>query len=212
MRQYAYTVEASRLAMLNNPTDEERQILSQHNAYVEQLMNTGVGIFAGSVSEKNSQHFGMVIFQVDDDTAAKSIVQNDPAVKARIMRGCLYPFRISLWNESAMTLAEGQTHYFYKIRPIRPEMLSEGGTDLENNTMGKHFMYLKDLTEKGVFAFAGPTLVLDYSNFGAGVLRADNLDAAWEVARNDPAVINRVMRLDIMPFKVAYFAENFANS
>ena len=209
MKQYAYTVEASRLAMFDNPSQEEQAILSEHDAYIQQLMTSDTGIFVGEVSEKNSHHFGIVIFQAEDDDTAKSILHNDPAARARIMRGCLYPFRISLWNEDAMTLAGRQSHYFYKIRPVRPEMLSEGGTDEENQVMGQHFMYLKDLTEKAIFAFAGPTLVLDYSNFGTGLLCADSLEDAWQIGSNDPAVINRVMRLDILPFSVAYYQQGF---
>ncbi len=212
MKQYIYTVEASRLAMLNEANEEEKLILPQHYDYIRQLINDGAGVFAGAVSEKNSQHFGIVIFQAEDDTAAKDILHNDPAVKNRIMRGCLYPFRISLWNEKALTLDDGQSHYLYKIRPVRPEMLSEGPTELEGKTMGEHFMYLKDLTEKGIFAFAGPTLVLDNSNFGTGLLRADSLDEAWEIGSNDPAVTNRVMRLDILTFKVAHYQQGFVNS
>lgn len=212
MKQYIYTVEASRLGMLDQANEEELQILPEHNAYIEQLVNTGSGVFAGAVSEKNNQHFGMVIFQAEDDAVAKDILHNDPAVESRIMRGCLYPFRLSLWNESALTLADGQSHYFYKIRPVRPEMLSEGPTELEGKIMGEHFMYLKNLTEQGVFAFAGPTLVLDNSNFGTGLLRADSLDKAWDIGSNDPAVINRVMRLDILPFEVAHYQQGFVNS
>lgn len=209
MKQYAYTIEASRLAMFDNPTQDEQEILTEHDAYIQQLMTSDTGVFVGEVSEKNSQYFGIVIFQAEGDDTAKSILHNDPVVSARIMRGCLYPFRISLWNKDAMSLAEGQSHYFYKIRPIRPEMLSEGGTDEENQIMGQHFMYLKALTEKAIFAFAGPTLVLDYSNFGTGLLRADSLEDAWQIGNNDPAVINRVMRLDILPFSVAYYQQGF---
>lgn len=210
MKQYCYIVEASRLAMLQEASDEEKQVLPEHITYVHRLVSDGAGIFAGAVKTKDSQHFGMVIFHAEDDNAAKAIVRNDPAVAARIMRACLYPMRVSLWNAEALTLEDGLQHYFYKIRPVRPEMIAEGFTELESKTMGEHFMYLKGLTEQGIFAFAGPTLVADNSNFGTGLLRADNIESAWEIGSNDPAVMNRVMRLDILPFKVACYDPVFA--
>lgn len=211
MNQYLYTVEATRIGMLQETNEEEKAVLPDHNAYVHQLIADKIVYFAGATTNRDSQHFGIVFFQAEDEDAAREIMQNDPAVKNRIMRGCLYPHRMSLWNADALTLEEGQQHYFYKIRPVRPEMIAQGPTELEGKTMGEHFMYLKDLTEKGIFALAGPTLVADNSNFGAGLLRADSLESAWEIGGNDPAVINRVMRLDIFPFKVAAYDETFSN-
>jgi len=211
MKQYLYTVEATRLAMLTQPNAEEKKVLPTHSAYVHSMLDNQIAIFVGAAQARDNQHFGIVIFEAEDDTAANAILQNDPAVKHRIMRGCLYPFRMSLWNTTALTLEKGQGHYFYKIRPVRPAMIADGATEIEAKTMGDHFMYLKGLTESGVFAFAGPTLVADNSNFGVGLLCADNLDAAWEIGSNDPAVIKRVMRLDIIPFEVAGYNPAFSS-
>lgn len=209
MNQYIYTVQATRLAMLSDTaTAVENVTLADHAAYIERLVTEGSGIFAGATDLKDSRHFGMVIFQAEDDDSAKAIMANDPAVKERVMRGCLYPFRLSLWNQAAMTLADTQQHYFYKIQPVRPAMIAEGPTEQEGQTMGAHFNYLKQLTDEGIFALAGPTLVTDNSNFGVGLLRADNIEAAWDLSRNDPAVINRVMRLDILPFNVAFVTDS----
>lgn len=210
MNQYIYTVEATRLSMFQEHDALEEEILPQHFAYVHKLVDDKVAILAGALSVMDSQHFGIVFFQAEDDASAKSILHNDPAVKNRVMRGCLYPHRMSLWNKDALTLEEGQEHFFYRIRPVRPEMISEEFTEFEGNTMGEHFMYLKGLTEKGIFALAGPTLVADNSNFGAGLLRADSIEKAWEIGGNDPAVIKRVMRLDIFPFSIAGFDETFS--
>ena len=209
MNQYVYTVEAARLGMLQEANEEEKQILPDHNAYVHQLVDDKIAILAGATIERDRGHFGIVFFQAEDDAAAKAIMENDPAVANRIMRACLYPHRMSLWNADALSLDDGQQHYFYKIRPVRSTMIAEGPTELEGKTMGEHFMYLKGLTESGVLALAGPTLVADNSNFGAGLLRAKSLDAAWKIGSNDPAVISRVMRLDILPFSVADFDESF---
>lgn len=209
MNQYIYTVQVTRLGMLTNPTEEERDIAGQHLAYMSKLFDDGVAIFGGALAVRDSRHMGLVIFQAEDDEAAKAILHNDPAVKNRMMRGRWFPFRLSLWNEKATKLEEGQQHYIYRIQPVRPEMLSEEFTDFEATTMSEHFLYLKENHEKNIFCLAGPILITDYSNFGMGVLRAKNDEEAWEIGENDPAVIKRVMRLDVLPFGIFQVQESY---
>ena len=201
MNQYLYTVQASRIGMLDKPTDEEQSIAQQHLAYMQNLVDTGVGIFGGATHVRDSRHLGLFIFQAEDDTKAREIIDNDPAVKNRIMRGCLFPYRIALWNAGASQLEDNQQHYLYLIQAVRPEMVAES-TDWESKVVGEHFMYLKANTEKGAFCVVGRTLNTDYSTMGIGILRAKNDAEAWEVSANDPAVINRVMRLDVLPFGI----------
>jgi uncharacterized protein YciI len=144
---------------------------------------------------------GLFIFQAEDDTQAREIVANDPAVKSRIMRGCLYPYRVALWNAEATQLEGGQQHYFYVIQAVRPEMVVDS-TAWEEEVVTNHFYYLKEQTENGVFCIVGRTQNTDYSTMGIGVLRANSAEAAWQIGENDPAVIHRVMRLDVLPFSI----------
>ncbi|MGB7337379.1 MAG: YciI family protein [Phototrophicaceae bacterium] len=211
MNQYVYTLEPAHATMFDTLSAAEQAVLADHTAYRQQLLHDEIAILVGASTIQDQQTIAMIFFEASDDEAANRIMVDDPAVSGRLMRACLYPHRMSLWNAEAFTLVDGQQHYFYKIRPTRPAMIASGATELEGKAMGEHFMYLKDLSEKGIFAFAGPTLVADNSNFGAGLLRADSLDAAWEISQNDPAVINRVMRLDIFPFTVMGYRLNFVN-
>lgn len=212
MNQYIYTVQVSRLGMLNNPTEEEKDIAGQHLAYMSSLFDDGIAIFGGALGVRDSRHMGLVIYQAEDDEAAKAVVHNDPAVKARIMRGRWFPFRLSLWNEKSTKLEVGQRHYIYHIQTVRPEMLMEKSTEFESQIMSEHFMYLKDKIDRDIFALAGPILLKDYSNFGLGILRAKSIEEAWELGENDPAVINRVMRLDILPFEIFRVQESYIHS
>lgn len=63
------------------------------------------------------------------------------------------------------------TCFFYKIQPIRAEMLADGLTGEEEQIISAHFDYLKHLTEAGVVAHAGRTLNTDTSSFGIVILR-----------------------------------------
>jgi uncharacterized protein len=204
MNQYLYTVQATRLGMLHNPTEEEQQIAAEHITYMQKLTDDGIGIFGGTMNVQDSRHFGLFIFQAGDDAQARSIIDTDPAVQSRIFRGCLYSYRVALWNANAAQLEAGQQHYLYLIQAVRPAMVIESeSTEWEDKIVGEHFMYLKAQTEKGVFCVVGRTLNSDYSTMGIGVLRANSEVEAWQIAEQDPAVINRVMRLDVLPFSIA---------
>jgi uncharacterized protein len=209
MNQYVYTVQVARLGMLHNPTKEENEVAEQHLAYMNGLFDEGIAIFAGAVAVRDSRHMGLVIYQAEDDEAAKAIVHTDPAVKSRIMRGRWFPFRLSLWNYEATKLGGNQQHYIYHIQPVRPEMLSEEFTDFEKTVMSEHFLYLKDKIENDIFCLAGPTLITDYSNFGLGILRAKSDEEAQMIGANDPAAIKRVMRLDVLPFVISQVQKDY---
>lgn len=202
MNQYLYTVQPLHQGIVQNPSAEDMFTLSAHDAYIRQLMQSGVAFFAGNVNTHDNQHLGLCIYQAEDDAQAAQIVHADPAVQSKLLRGCWYPYRIALWNPQVMQLSASQHHYLYRIQPSRPEMLTENSTPAEDEAVAAHFHYLKELTEQGVFCVVGRTLNSDYSSFGIGVLRADSDEEAWTIARNDPAIVQRVMRLEVLPFLV----------
>jgi len=45
---------------------------------------------------RDGRGFGIVIFEVADETAARSFMADDPAVRAGVMIAELHPFRVSL--------------------------------------------------------------------------------------------------------------------
>ena len=98
--------------------------------------------------------------------------------------------------------------YLYKIQPVRPAMLIEN-TPEEAAIVGRHFAYLKDLTDKGVVLMAGRTLNMDYSSFGIIIFRAEDDAAAQAIVNNDPAVVERVMRAEWYPYRVALMVDDW---
>lgn len=94
---YLYKIQPTRLEMLAaGPTPEEAEIVSQHFAYLRDLTEKGVVIMAGRTLNTDESSFGIVIFKADSKAAAQAIVDNDPAVKNRVMQAELYPYRIAL--------------------------------------------------------------------------------------------------------------------
>lgn len=76
------------------PTDEEASILSDHVNYLEGLTRQGVVLVFGRTQNNDSSTFGIVIFRAESEDAARSIMNNDPAVKKGIMRAELFPYKV----------------------------------------------------------------------------------------------------------------------
>jgi uncharacterized protein len=99
MNQYLYRIQPVRPAMLSDaPTEEESRLTSEHFAYLKDLTEKGQVILAGRTLGTGYDSFGIIIFCAEDDEAANALVQNDPAVKGRVFRAELHPYRIALFN------------------------------------------------------------------------------------------------------------------
>ncbi|MDX1990855.1 MAG: YciI family protein [bacterium] len=98
--------------------------------------------------------------------------------------------------------------YLYRIQPTRLEMLHES-TLREQEIVGQHFRYLQQLMAEGTLILAGRTLNTDDSTFGIVIFNASD-DDAQAIATNDPAVMQRVMRAEVFPYRVALIQETNA--
>jgi uncharacterized protein YciI len=96
MFQWLSMAKPTRLEMLIESTPEEDEIIDQHLAYVEDLTRNGVIIMVGRTLNTDATGFGLTIFEAEDETAAREIMENDPAVKNGIMSATLYPYRVAL--------------------------------------------------------------------------------------------------------------------
>jgi uncharacterized protein YciI len=97
MQQWLYHLKPARLGMLaEGPTPEEAEIISRHFAYLEDLTRKGVMILMGRTQNNDESAFGICIFEAEDESAARMIMESDPAVGAGVMRAVLYPYKIAL--------------------------------------------------------------------------------------------------------------------
>jgi len=97
MCEYLYKIHPTRSGMLSEgPTPEEAAILSQHFDYLSRLVDQAVVVLAGRTLTTDDRSFGIVIFRAGSDEDARHVAENDPAVKAGVMRAELYPYRIAL--------------------------------------------------------------------------------------------------------------------
>jgi uncharacterized protein len=81
------------------PTPEEAETVSRHFAYLEDLTEKGVMILVGRTQNRDKSTFGIAIFEAEDESAARRIMEADPAVRAGVMRADLYPYQIALMRK-----------------------------------------------------------------------------------------------------------------
>jgi uncharacterized protein YciI len=97
MPQWLYYLQPTRLGMLTEgPTIEEAKTVTNHFAYLEDLTEKGVMILMGRTQNNDESTFGITIYQAADESAARTIMENDPAVQGGVMRATLYPYKIAL--------------------------------------------------------------------------------------------------------------------
>lgn len=100
--------------------------------------------------------------------------------------------------------------YLYRIQPTRIDMLAEGPTPEEADSVKRHFAYLQRLLAEGSLILAGRTLNSGETSFGIVIFNAEDEAAAETILRSDPAIIDGVMRGEVFPYGLALISE--ANS
>jgi uncharacterized protein len=93
--------------------------------------------------------------------------------------------------------------WLYHLVPARLEMVTEGPTPAEAETVSRHFAYLTALTEQGIMVIVGRTQNNDEHTFGIAIFEAEDEAAAKRIMENDPAVQGGVMRATLYPYKIA---------
>ena len=95
MSEFIYRIQTTRPAMLTEgPTPEEREAVAAHRAYLERLAAAGVVLLFGRTQTTDAATFGIVIFRAGSPDEAQQVMEDDPAVRARVMRGEVFPFRV----------------------------------------------------------------------------------------------------------------------
>ena len=78
--------------------DFESRIVSEHFYYLKQLTKDGVVILAGRTQNTDNSSFGIVLFNAETVEAAREIMMNDPAVKNKVFRAELFPYKMALFG------------------------------------------------------------------------------------------------------------------
>ena len=84
--------------LANGSTEFESHIVSEHFDYLKQLTNDCVVILAGRTQNTDYSSFGIVLFNAETIEAAREIMLNDPAVKNKVFRAELFPYKMALFG------------------------------------------------------------------------------------------------------------------
>ena len=93
MENYIYVLKPTRSTFLHDSTESERGIVSEHFLYLQKLNEDKTVFLAGRTEQAE---FGIVILHTENREQAEEIMNNDPAVKQKVMTAELYPFMIAL--------------------------------------------------------------------------------------------------------------------
>jgi uncharacterized protein YciI len=97
--QFLYKITPARLQMVaEGPTDQEAAIMSQHFNYLKSLTDQGIMLLFGRTQNSDARTFGLAIFRAESQDKARSIMNNDPAVKEGVMLAELYPYKVAGLN------------------------------------------------------------------------------------------------------------------
>jgi uncharacterized protein len=80
-------------------TPDEERAMSDHFNYLKDLMEKGDVVLAGRTQNKDYSGFVIVIINASSDGDARRIMQDDPSVRAQVVRAQLYPYKIALLRE-----------------------------------------------------------------------------------------------------------------
>lgn len=88
--------------LTTGPTQREAKIAAEHVNYMKDLTEKGIGMLFGRTLNSDEATLGIFIFKAADDAAAKELIDNDPAVRAGVMKPTLLPFKIAMVGENLL--------------------------------------------------------------------------------------------------------------
>jgi uncharacterized protein YciI len=90
-----YLIRPTRIGMLDDPSEHESVVMREHFAYLEHGREEGTVLLAGP-SLAGEDTFGLVVLELEDEAAARGVMERDPAVASGVMSAELRRFRVSV--------------------------------------------------------------------------------------------------------------------
>ncbi len=82
-------------------TEADIAATGEHFRYLQRAAERGQLILAGRTQEPGDRTRGLVIFEAEDETAARAFMEGDPAIISGIMTATLHPYAVALQREKA---------------------------------------------------------------------------------------------------------------
>jgi uncharacterized protein len=97
-KQFIYVLKLiPRLLNEKGWTEQDGLIVGRHFRRLQRLHKEGTVILAGrTLNESDPSQFGVVILEANSEEEARKIMEDDDAVKEKIMTAQLFPFKVAL--------------------------------------------------------------------------------------------------------------------
>lgn len=97
-KQFVYVLKlVPRLLDEKNWSERDGQIVGRHFRRLQRLHKDGTVLLAGrTLNESDASQFGVVVFEAGSEEEARKIMEEDDAVKEKIMTAQLFPFKVAL--------------------------------------------------------------------------------------------------------------------
>jgi uncharacterized protein YciI len=92
--EWVYFLHAPREDFAATMTDEEQRVWGEHWERIQRLFKEGAIVLVGPTL--GSVNTGICVFEAEDEAAARTFMEGDPAIASGIANGELRPFRVSL--------------------------------------------------------------------------------------------------------------------
>jgi uncharacterized protein YciI len=94
VRQYLLRLEPVRKDFsLQSLNEDERRIVGEHVAHLRRLQADGKLVIAGQALDPNRGFWGILVVNAPNPETAAELMNADPAVKQKMLRGEVIPFR-----------------------------------------------------------------------------------------------------------------------
>ena len=77
-------------------SDKDKAATSRHFERLKKATADGKVILAGRSTEPMDKTFGLVVFEAENEKAARAFMEADPAVVAGVMTATLHPYAVAL--------------------------------------------------------------------------------------------------------------------
>jgi uncharacterized protein YciI len=96
-QQFVYMLRVMpRLHDQSKWTAKDIAATTEHFERLKKAAAAGQVILGGRTSEALGNTFGLVVFEAENEVAARAFMQADPAVKAGVMSATLHPFEVAM--------------------------------------------------------------------------------------------------------------------
>jgi uncharacterized protein YciI len=99
MQEWLYFLIPPRPTFAHDASEFEASKMGEHVQYLRRLLEEGTLVLAGRTQDQPPT--GIAVFRAVDETAARAIMDGDPAVAAGVVRGDLHPYAIALIESTA---------------------------------------------------------------------------------------------------------------